>query len=82
MAVAFSSVGVESSRDTQKTGNLLNFFLEFFSDFLTNFWLVLRTKRETFDFLVHFFVISLFAFPTQNLVKSGQNRSKFKNSEN
>ena len=82
MAVAFSSVRVESSRDTKKTGIFLNFFLEFFQIFLTTFDLVLSTKCETFDFLVHFFVILLFTFHTQNWVKSGQNRPKFKNSEN
>ena len=38
MAVAFSSVRVESSRDTQKTGNFLIFFLEFFSDLCDHFW--------------------------------------------
>ena len=38
--------------------------------------LVLSTKCETFDFLVHFFVILLVTFYTENLVESGQNRSK------
>ena len=86
IAVAFSSGGVGKWSGRQKTGFFLNFNDIFFSIFFEIFLTGFRLETLIFDFF-HLKIHKKIPNPasvsiSQNWVKSGQNRPKFKNSEN